>query len=530
MTKKRAGFAGYVLCVDLTRGKIKQKPLDDDLAEKFIGGFGLYLKLAHDRIRPRTEALSSENPVILGAGPLVGTNLPSSSRVYAVTKLPTSGTIGWCGAGGVNFGYLLKNAGFDHVVIEGKSDHPVYLKIINDQVKICDADALWGKDVEKTYQILRESVQMPAGIISIGQAGENRIACVSCPIGCKEVVQIQDGKFKGFTAGSSSAMNLFTPMAYGFEDYREVVKCTAILDRYGLDMFEFFGIVNFAKTLCDNGIIPKNQIDTEIVIDSLASMETWAKKISFREGLGQILADGFHRILREFGEEAKAYAPSLVKGMHPYTGPGSALPWDLFGTMELGQLMEPGGPHIGSGGSPTYFARRPLDVFPRHLARLGVPEAAIKRILPDTDDPEQEGDLKIGSLLKYSHSWFTILGSLGICARGQINRFYSASLCAELYETVTGIKTSLEDLRRRVDRVWTLYKLANIREEVEHKGEVPPDQWIGESGFKNYVTQKPLTREEMALMMEDYYEEWGWDRKTGVPTPETLKKLGLMDT
>jgi aldehyde:ferredoxin oxidoreductase len=71
--------------------------------------------------------------------------------------------------------------------------------------------------------------------------------------------------------------------------------------------------------------------------------------------------------------------------------------------------------------------------------------------------------------------------------------------------------------------------LANIREKVEHRGEFPPDQWIGESGFKNYVTQKPLTLEEMELMMQDYSEEWGWDRKTGVPTPETLEKLGLMD-
>jgi len=620
MTMKIGGFAGNVLDVDLTKGEIKQNRLDDALAEKFIGGFGLCLKFAYDRIRPGTEALSADNPVILGAGPLVGTNLPSSSRVYAVTKLPTSNTIGWCGAGGVNFGYLLKNAGFDHVVIEGKSDHPVYLKILNDQVEICDAEALWGKDVEETYLILRESVKMPAGIISIGQAGENRvtfsmafidrmatlgrggfgavmgsknlkaivvngdqgirvadrkrydalsksffqrikeyrhlkewqdlgllksfplvpvetykkikkrrIACVSCPIGCKDVVEIQDGKFKGFTAGTSSAMNLFTPLAYGFEDYREAVKCTATLDRYGLDMFEFFGIMSFAKTLGDNGIIPKEQIATEIVIDSLASMEIWAKKISLREGLGQILADGFHRILQEFGENAKAYAPSLVKGMHPYAGPGSALPWELFGTMELGQLMEPRGPHVGSGGSPTYFARRPLDVFPRHLARMGVPEAAIERILSGVNDPECEEALKIGSLLKYSHGWFTTLGSLGVCARGQINRFYSASICAELYETVTGIKTSLEDLRRRVERVWTLYKLANIREEVEHKGEVPPDQWIGESGFKNYVTQKPLTREEMALMVEDYYQEWGWDRKTGVPTPETLKRLGLTE-
>jgi aldehyde:ferredoxin oxidoreductase len=256
-------------------------------------------------------------------------------------------------------------------------------------------------------------------------------------------------------------------------------------------------------------------------------METWARKISFREGLGDILADGFNRILQEFGEDAQKYAPSLIKGTHPYAGPGSALPWDRFGTMELGQLMEPRGPHVGSGGSPTYFARRPLDAFPRHLERMGVPREAIERILPGIKNPQSGEDLKIGSLLRYSHTWFTILGSLGICARGQINRFYNASLCAEFYETVTGIKTSMADLRRRVERVWTLYKMANLREGVDRKAEVPPDQWIGKSGFKNYVDETPLTRGEIDSMVEDYYAEWGWDRKTGVPTPEALEQLGL---
>ena len=264
-------------------------------------------------------------------------------------------------------------------------------------------------------------------------------------------------------------------------------------------------------------------------MESLDSMETWTKKISLREGLGNVFAQGFHGIFDEFGETAKQHAPSLVKGMHTYAGPGCAFAWDLFGTMELGQLMEPRGPHVGSGGSPTYFARRPLDVFPRHLARMGVPAEAIQRILPAIDDPEQEEDLKIGSLLKYSHGWFTILGSLGICARGQINRFYNASLCAELYETVTGIKTELEDLRQRIDRVWTLYNLANLREGVGGKDKIIPHQWIGTSGFKNYVTEKPLTREDIRRMVEDYYEEWGWDRTTGVPRPEVLEKLGLAD-
>ena len=619
MTEKCSGFAGKILYVDLTRREIKVRPLDDELARKYIGGLGLCLKLAYDTIQPGTAALSPGNPIVLGAGPLVGTSLPSSSRVFAVTKLPTSNSIGWCGAGGVNFGYLFKNAGYDHVVIEGKSDQPVYLQIINDQVELCDADALWGKNVEETDHTLRQSFEMPVGIAAIGQAGENlvefsmafidciatlgrggfgavmgaknlkaivvhgnqgigvadrkrykslneafmqrigqwrylkesqelalmnafqdvpveiykiikkrRIACVSCPIGCKDILEIPDGNFKGMVVSSSSAINLFKPVVYGFKDYREAIKITSTLDRLGLDMFEFFGIMSFAKILCDRGIIPDNLFDNKIVVNSLSSMETWAANISMRKGLGNILADGFNRIFEEFGDQAKEYAPSLVKNMHPYAGPGAAFSWGRFGTMELGQLMEPRGPHVGSGGSPTYFARRPLEVFPRHLERMGVPQEAIHRILPGLKDPQNGEDLKIGALLKYSHAWFAILGSLGICARGQINRFYNAALCAELYETVTGIKTGVEDLRKRVARVWTLYKLANLREGIDRKTEAPPPQWIGESGFKNYVDETPLSREDIESMVEDYYAEWNWDRRTGIPTPEARKKLGLL--
>jgi aldehyde:ferredoxin oxidoreductase len=158
---------------------------------------------------------------------------------------------------------------------------------------------------------------------------------------------------------------------------------------------------------------------------------------------------------------------------------------------------------------------------------MGVPGEAIERILPGIKNPQKGEDLKIGSLLKYSHAWFTILGSLGICARGQINRFYNASLCAELYETVTGIKTSVDDLRKRVARVWTLYKMANLREGIDRNTETPPNQWIGKSGFKNYVDETPITREDIDGMVGDYFAEWGWDRISGVPTTEVLEMLGL---
>jgi aldehyde:ferredoxin oxidoreductase len=616
----QGGFAGQVLRVDLTHRKVTTEPLDSALATQFVGGLGLTAKLASDAIEPGTDALSPDTPFVLGTGPLVGTNLPSTSRVFAVAKMPTTGLIGWCGGGGVSFGYLLKNAGYDHIVIQGRADRPVRLSIVDDAVEICDAGELWGLGVDETCEALWKEHGRPLGIIAIGQAGEHlvrfsmafidriatlgrgglgatmgsknlkaitvrgsrgirvadrkkyntanrallktmreypylkewqdlglvksfpmipretyegmkkrRVSCVSCPIGCKDVIQIPDGAFSGFTTHSSSVINLYTPVLYGFEDYRESIKCMATIDAYGLDMFEFFGMMRFAKALSDQGMISRDLLDTEIALDSLDSMETWARKISYREGLGDVLADGFERVVAEFGDRAATLAPSLIKGMHPYAGPGSALAWDLFGTMELGQVLDPRGPHVGSGGSPTYFAKRPLEVFPRHLERMGVPEAAIDRILPGFGSPDHPPQLAVGRLLRYSHAWFAILGSLGICARAAVNRFYSASLCAELYQAVTGIPTDLPELRHRVDRIWTLLRVANLRQGLNTAAESLPHKWFEAPGFKDYAAETPLSREDAQRMIYDYYDEWGWDRTSGVPPPALLAELGLTD-
>jgi aldehyde:ferredoxin oxidoreductase len=612
------GFAGTVLVVDLTDGVITREPLDPELARDFIGGLGLTVKLAYENLRPGTDALAPENPIVLGAGALVGTDLPATSRLFSITKLPTSGTIGWCGAGGVTFACMLKNAGYDHVVIKGKADRPVYLEIVDDQVALRDASALWGLGVGATCEAIWKDHGRPTGVLSIGQAGEKlarfsmayvdriatlgrggfgavmgaknlkavvargtrgvsvsdrkgykalrneifermrtyphlkewqemglinsfpfveketylnikkrRVACVSCPIGCKDVVEIRDGEFKGEVVCSSSAINLFTPVIYGMKDYREAIKLIADLDEYGLDMFEFLGLMVFAKALADNGLIPRDEAEPKIAVESLASMQAWAGKIARREGLGDLLADGFPSLIEAFGERAEALAPALVKGMHPYAGPGAALPWHLFGTMELGQVLDPRGPHVGSSGSPTYFARRPLEVFPTHLDRMGLLEDEIAGLLPKGDEGDITG-LRVGGLLRHSHRWFAILGSLGVCARAQINRFYSASFCARAYEAVTGIETSVSQLRERADRAWTLLRMANLREGFQReREEVLPRQWFGDRGFQDYVNDELLTITETEQMIDDYYREWNWDPKTGVPTQKALERLGL---
>ena len=165
------GFAGRILRVDLTRLEVEIIPLDSGLAEKFVGGLGLCVKLAYDRIRPGTDPLSPDNPLVLGAGPLVGTSVPASSRVYGITKFPTSGTIGWCGGGGGRWGCNLKYAGFDHLIIEGRADHPVWINIEDDLIAIHDAAGLWGRGIAETCETLWDKEGRSAGIVAIGPGG-----------------------------------------------------------------------------------------------------------------------------------------------------------------------------------------------------------------------------------------------------------------------------------------------------------------------------------------------------------------------
>ena len=287
-------------------------------------------------------------------------------------------------------------------------------------------------------------------------------------------------------------------------------------------MFEFFEILRLAQTLQQNGFLTLQPGEPDIKPDDFSSLMAWAEIISRRDGTGDLMAGGFRAMEERFGKTAGNLFPALVKHMAPYAGPKAALPWDRFGTMELGQMLDPRGPHVGSGGSPTYFAIRPLDVFPKHMRRMGVPDDAIKRIV--SRDREE---LNVGALLKYSHAWFTTLGSLGVCARAQVNRFYHAEFLAQAYEAATGIPTDMEKLRQRVTRVFTLYRLANLREGMEPGAEAIPKKWFGEAGFKDYLSGRPLTLADAQAMVGNYFHEWGWDPDTGIPTQDSLTDLGL---
>jgi aldehyde:ferredoxin oxidoreductase len=178
------GYAGKILHVDLTKGRIDKRELDLALAREFLGGWGMNYRLLFDYLKENTAPFSPENPIVIGTGVLCGTLAPASSKCTVTMKLPipirqgeNRYIVGTAVGGANRFAAMLKNAGYDHVVITGKADKPSYLKIIDDDVEICDARDLWGqKDVYDSSDELGNRHRKKtgkAGTWVIGKAGEN---------------------------------------------------------------------------------------------------------------------------------------------------------------------------------------------------------------------------------------------------------------------------------------------------------------------------------------------------------------------
>jgi aldehyde:ferredoxin oxidoreductase len=170
---KLGGYAGTILEIDLSTRRINKVPLTKELITTFLGGAGINARLAYDRIAPHSAPLSPENVLILGAGPLVGTMAPGASKSNITSKSPSSGFFGTSGSGDFAM-QQLKYAGYDHVVISGKADRPVYLKIDQD-VEIRDAGHLWGKDTWAVTDAVWGELGRQYGVLAIGPAGENLV-------------------------------------------------------------------------------------------------------------------------------------------------------------------------------------------------------------------------------------------------------------------------------------------------------------------------------------------------------------------
>lgn len=171
-------YGGKILRVDLTNHQVKIVPTDK-YARKFVGARGTNAAMLYEAVDASTDPLGPENIVCFGTGPLSGTTFPGCSRTDVMCKSPVTGFIGDCSFGG-DWSAELKNAGWDHVVLEGRSPDPVYVFIRNDKVEIRDARPYWGMSTYEAQWAIRSDLNNHNYKIAvIGPAGENQVTYAS---------------------------------------------------------------------------------------------------------------------------------------------------------------------------------------------------------------------------------------------------------------------------------------------------------------------------------------------------------------
>jgi len=170
------GYAGRKLGVNLSTGRITREPLDMEWARKWLGGRGFNSYVSYHEIPAGLDPRSPDNVLSFGVGPLNGLMSTLSSRWNVSAKSPHTGILGDSNAGG-HFGAELKFAGYDQIIIEGKANKPVYLFISGDEVKICDAKNVWGKDTHQATEIIKQELGDPSLSVAVcGPAAEKGVS------------------------------------------------------------------------------------------------------------------------------------------------------------------------------------------------------------------------------------------------------------------------------------------------------------------------------------------------------------------
>jgi len=175
------GYMGKLLFVNLSKGELKDEPLDEKFCRDFIGGYGFGARIVYSRQKGGVDPLGPDNILGFTTGPMTGTDCALGPRYTVIVgKSALTGTWGDANSGG-DFGPYLKFAGYDGVFFTGISKKPAYLFIKDGKAELRDASHLWGKDAYETERTLKKELGNEVRVACIGPSGE-KLSLISCVI------------------------------------------------------------------------------------------------------------------------------------------------------------------------------------------------------------------------------------------------------------------------------------------------------------------------------------------------------------
>ncbi|MEA4811507.1 MAG: aldehyde ferredoxin oxidoreductase family protein [Anaerolineaceae bacterium] len=165
-------YTGKVARINLKEGRVSVETISEENRKNFIGGRGLGTKILYDEGVAKADPLSEQNKLIFLSGPMTGTASPTAGRYMVITKSPLTGLIASSNSGGA-WGAVLKYAGWDALIVEGKAKNPVYIRIDDEKISLEDAQPYWGMRSLELNEKMKEKYP-GASVLNIGPAGEKQ--------------------------------------------------------------------------------------------------------------------------------------------------------------------------------------------------------------------------------------------------------------------------------------------------------------------------------------------------------------------
>ncbi|KON33717.1 MAG: hypothetical protein AC479_03400 [miscellaneous Crenarchaeota group-6 archaeon AD8-1] len=322
------------------------------------------------------------------------------------------------------------------------------------------------------------------------------IGCSSCAMRCEHEVVIPEGPYKG-TLTRMEYETLWAMGPYcGIDELDVIIKGMELCNYYGIDAISAGVVVAFAMDCYENGLLSKKDFDgleanfgnSEVLIQLL-------EKIGTRKGIGDILAEGVRLAAERIGKEAGKLAQH-IKGLE-VTG------YDLrcLKTAALGFAVSFRGADHNRHGAYAFDVKGKVDRLKAEKGR--------------------------GKLVRDMEDIYALIDSLVVCKFSRGTYYNGIADMAKLYNLVTGIEMTSDELKKSGERINTLARLINIQEGLSRKDDTLPWKVLNvpipdDGPVKGaYVTQK-----ELDLLLDDYYDSRRWNRK-GIPTEEKLEELNM---
>ena len=333
------------------------------------------------------------------------------------------------------------------------------------------------------------------------------VNCFACPVACGRGTEIKDGPWKGHKGEGPEYETTNTLGALsGVSDMNAITMANYLCNEYGLDTISAGSTIAFAMECYEKGILTKEQCggleikfgDAELVVDLI-------KKIAMREGVGNLLAEGTRAMAEKLGKGSDHFAMN-VKGLElPAYDPRAA---KICG---LGYVTaNRGGDHItGYVEGPT-FIDAPF---------LLVDDSKIED--PFVADPKEA---KVLVDLENALSMFDALGGckfMGI--------LLTAQDYVDLLNNATGWNLDVDEFRKSGERIYNLMRAYCVREGINREADTLPKRLMEDPLPEGPAKGMVIEKETLEMMKDAYYEFRGWDKATGIPTPEKLQELELDD-